>query len=96
MQDLTPFLRALPDLGVTEAVRHIGHMAFVVTAGVGKSGHMATKCAATFRSTGTPAAYLNLSDAGHGELGLVQGRQVILAPLDDLPGFLDAVGLPVL
>ena len=78
MLDLTAFLRALPETDISVVLRHIGHTAFVITAGVGKSGHIAAKCAATFRSTGTPAAYLSLSDAGHGELGLVQGRQVVL------------------
>ena len=43
----------------------------VVTVGVGKSGHIAQKAAATLTSTGTPAVFLHPSDALHGGMGLV-------------------------
>jgi arabinose-5-phosphate isomerase len=45
----------------------------VVTVGVGKSGHIAQKVAATLTSTGTPAVFLHPSDALHGGMGLVNG-----------------------
>jgi len=45
----------------------------VVTVGVGKSGHIAQKVAATLTSTGTPAVFLHPSDALHGGVGLVNG-----------------------
>lgn len=51
----------------------------VVVTGVGKSGLIAQKIAATFSSTGTPAAYLDPSEAMHGGLGFVQKRDLVLA-----------------
>jgi arabinose-5-phosphate isomerase len=50
----------------------------VVTIGVGKSGHIAQKAAATLTSTGTPAVFLHPSDALHGGVGLVVGDDVCL------------------
>ena len=44
----------------------------LVVGGLGKSGHVARKVAATFMSTGTPATFLHLSEAIHGDLGLVR------------------------
>ena len=43
----------------------------VVVTGVGKSGHVGAKIAATLASTGTPSFYLNPLDAFHGDLGMV-------------------------
>lgn len=51
----------------------------VIVTGLGKSGHIATKLAATFASTGTPAYFLHPSEASHGDLGMVQPSDVILA-----------------
>jgi arabinose-5-phosphate isomerase len=51
----------------------------VVVLGVGKSGIIAHKIAATLSSTGTPAIHLHASDAVHGDLGLVDGRDVVIA-----------------
>ncbi len=51
----------------------------VVLCGVGKSGIVARKIAATFASTGTPAAFLHPADAAHGDIGLVAGSDVIVA-----------------
>jgi len=50
----------------------------VVTVGVGKSGNIAQKIAATLTSTGTRAVYLHPSDALHGGIGLVTGDDVII------------------
>lgn len=50
----------------------------VVVSGVGKSGHVAAKIAATLASTGTPAIYLNALDALHGDLGMVMADDVML------------------
>jgi arabinose-5-phosphate isomerase len=50
----------------------------VVTVGVGKSGNVAQKIAATLTSTGTPAIYLHPSDALHGGLGAVAREDVVL------------------
>jgi arabinose-5-phosphate isomerase len=51
----------------------------VLVSGVGKSGIIAQKIASTFRSTGTPATFLHAGDALHGDLGIVQDRDVVLA-----------------
>lgn len=50
----------------------------VVITGVGKSGHIAAKIAATLSSTGTPAFYMNTLDAFHGDLGMVADGDVVL------------------
>lgn len=51
----------------------------VVCTGMGKSGHVARKIAATFASTGTPAFYMHPGEAGHGDLGMVTDADVVLA-----------------
>src|SRR5882757_3484240 len=51
----------------------------VVVVGVGKSGHIGEKIAATLTSTGSPAVVLNSLNAIHGDLGLVSDGDVILA-----------------
>ncbi|MHB2025986.1 MAG: KpsF/GutQ family sugar-phosphate isomerase, partial [Elusimicrobiota bacterium] len=51
----------------------------IITTGVGKSGFIAQKIAATFSSTGAPAAYLDPGDALHGGLGFVQKQDLVLA-----------------
>jgi arabinose-5-phosphate isomerase len=51
----------------------------VVVSGVGKSGHIARKLAATLASTGTPAFFLHAAEANHGDLGMIQPDDVLLA-----------------
>ena len=51
----------------------------VVVSGVGKSGHIARKIAATLASTGTPALFVHAAEAAHGDLGMVTGRDVFIA-----------------
>lgn len=51
----------------------------LVVTGVGKAGHIARKLAATFASTGTPAFYLHPAEARHGDLGMVQSHDTVLA-----------------
>ncbi|MCH5174289.1 MAG: KpsF/GutQ family sugar-phosphate isomerase [Prevotellaceae bacterium] len=50
----------------------------VVITGVGKSGHVASKMAATFASTGTPSFYVNTLDAYHGDLGMFCPEDVVI------------------
>src|SRR3954451_647053 len=50
----------------------------LITLGVGKSGLGAQKIAATMRSVGLPAVYLNASDAVHGDLGVVAEGDVVM------------------
>src|SRR5690606_18373787 len=51
----------------------------VVTLGMGKSGHIAHKVAATLASTGTPAFFVHPAEAGHGDLGMITDADVVLA-----------------
>lgn len=51
----------------------------VVCTGMGKSGHVARKIAATLASTGTPAFYMHPGEAGHGDLGMVTDADAVLA-----------------
>ena len=51
----------------------------VVVTGVGKSGHIGSKIAATLASTGTPAFFLNPLDAYHGDLGMLGSDDIVLA-----------------
>ena len=51
----------------------------VIVTGVGKSGHIGAKIAATFASTGTPAFFVHPSEANHGDLGMIGKDDAILA-----------------
>ena len=51
----------------------------VVVSGIGKSGHVASKIAATLASTGTPAYFVHPAEAQHGDLGMIQANDVVLA-----------------
>ncbi len=51
----------------------------VIVTGVGKSGHIARKLAATFASTGTPAQFVHAGEAAHGDLGMITAQDAILA-----------------
>ena len=51
----------------------------IVVTGVGKSGHIGSKIAATLASTGTPAFFLNPLDAYHGDLGMLSEQDLVLA-----------------
>lgn len=51
----------------------------VVVTGMGKSGHIAGKIAATLASTGTPAFFMHPAEASHGDLGMITGQDLLLA-----------------
>ena len=51
----------------------------VVVSGMGKSGHIARKIAATLASTGTPAFFVHPAEAAHGDLGMVTAHDVLIA-----------------
>lgn len=51
----------------------------VVVSGIGKSGHIARKLAATFASTGTPAYFVHAAEAVHGDLGMITRDDVLIA-----------------
>jgi arabinose-5-phosphate isomerase len=51
----------------------------LIVTGLGKSGHIGRKVAATFASTGTPAFFVHAAEASHGDLGMITADDVILA-----------------
>ena len=51
----------------------------VVVVGIGKSGHIARKVAATLASTGTPAIYVHAGEANHGDIGMITKNDVVMA-----------------
>ena len=51
----------------------------VIVTGLGKSGHVARKIAATLASTGTPAFFVHAAEASHGDLGMITGDDVVVA-----------------
>jgi arabinose-5-phosphate isomerase len=68
----------------------------VVVMGVGKSGHIGRKVAATLASTGTPALFVHTGEAIHGDLGMIRGEDVLLVlsnsgESDELTAILPAV-----
>lgn len=51
----------------------------VIVSGIGKSGHIGTKIAASLASTGTPAFFVHATEASHGDLGMITRNDVVLA-----------------
>jgi arabinose-5-phosphate isomerase len=51
----------------------------VIVTGIGKSGHIGRKIAATLASTGTPAYFVHAAEAAHGDLGMITAHDVVLA-----------------
>ncbi len=51
----------------------------VILVGMGKSGHIAHKIAATLASTGTPAFFVHPAEAGHGDLGMITAQDLVIA-----------------
>jgi len=56
-----------------------GTIGRVIVTGMGKSGHVGRKIAATLSSTGTPAFFVHPSEASHGDLGMIKTEDIILA-----------------
>jgi arabinose-5-phosphate isomerase len=68
------------DSATAQAVRAIYDCSGrLVVTGMGKSGHVARKIAATFASTGTPALFVHPAEAQHGDLGMIQANDLVLA-----------------
>jgi arabinose-5-phosphate isomerase len=51
----------------------------IIITGIGKSGYIGLKLSATLSSTGSPAIYINSSEANHGDLGVIQNNDIIIA-----------------
>ena len=74
--DLIPRLDADFDRAVEIILACKGKL---IVTGVGKSGHIGAKIAATLSSTGTPSFFINPLDAFHGDLGVITPADVVLA-----------------
>ena len=77
-------LRAVLDAGMKQPFRAAvetlaAARGRVIVTGIGKSGHIAQKIAATFASTGTPAFFVHPSEASHGDLGMITRDDAIVA-----------------
>ena len=57
----------------------LGRRGRVIVTGVGKSGHIGRKMAATLASTGTPAYFVHAAEAAHGDLGMITPADVVIA-----------------
>ncbi|MBV8775838.1 MAG: KpsF/GutQ family sugar-phosphate isomerase [Alphaproteobacteria bacterium] len=76
----------------------------IVVTGIGKSGHIARKIAATLASTGTPAQFVHAAEASHGDLGMVGAGDVVLAlsnsgtsaELADIVAYSRRFGIPLI
>jgi arabinose-5-phosphate isomerase len=82
LEALEEAIRTAGGLGAafSEAVKTISASpGRVIVTGIGKSGHIARKIAATFASTGEPAFFVHPAEASHGDLGMVQSGDVVLA-----------------
>jgi arabinose-5-phosphate isomerase len=64
-------------LGAVDLILHCSGR--VVVSGMGKSGHIGGKIAATLASTGTPAFFMHPAEASHGDLGMITGQDVVIA-----------------
>ncbi|MCM3021733.1 SIS domain-containing protein, partial [Priestia megaterium] len=77
--DAVRALRDQLDGGFVQAVALLlGCRGRVVVSGIGKSGHIARKIAATLASTGTPAFFVHPAEASHGDLGMVTSDDVFI------------------
>lgn len=62
-----------------EHLRSMSEYGRVVVMGMGKSGHIGRKLAATLASTGTPAIFVHPAEAGHGDLGMITRKDTVIA-----------------
>jgi arabinose-5-phosphate isomerase len=82
VEGLSALLEALAGplgLAVQKAVETIGGArGRVIVSGMGKSGHVGRKIAATLASTGTPASFVHPAEASHGDLGMITTQDVVM------------------
>src|SRR5579871_5562344 len=75
-----------------------------ILAGIGKSGHVARKIAATLASTGTPSLFVHPTEASHGDLGMISSDDVVIAlsksgetsELSDVIAYSRRFGIPLI
>jgi len=76
---LTKMARQLGDVFIKAVRLLVACKGRVVVSGMGKSGHIARKIAATLASTGTPALFVHPGEASHGDLGMIVPDDVVIA-----------------
>lgn len=76
---LTDLLPRIDDAFASACRLMLGCKGRIVVSGMGKSGHIGGKLAATLASTGTPAFYVHPGEASHGDLGMITRQDVVLA-----------------
>ena len=76
LESLEKALGADFDAAVQDILSSKGHL---IVVGLGKSGHIGRKIAASFASTGTPAFFLHPTEAAHGDLGMIGAKSTLLA-----------------
>ena len=79
IQSLQALAQRLDDRFVQVAQAMLATPGRVVVMGMGKSGHIGRKIAATLASTGTPAFFVHPAEASHGDLGMVTDKDMVLA-----------------
>lgn len=107
-EGLTALSKAL-DENFEKAVQSIDEMkqnktGRLIVAGIGKSGHVARKMAATLASTGTPSYFVHPGEASHGDLGMITEKDVVVmlsnsgenAELSDLIAYTRRFGIPLI
>ncbi len=98
-------LKSVFDNGFVQAVETVLKCSGrVIVTGMGKSGHVSNKIAATLSSTGTPAFFIHPAEASHGDLGMITGQDVVLAlsnsgetrELSDIIAFAKRFNIPLI
>lgn len=98
-------LKSVFDNGFVQAVETVLNCSGrVIVTGMGKSGHVSNKIAATLSSTGTPAFFIHPAEASHGDLGMITGQDVVLAlsnsgetrELSDIIAFAKRFNIPLI
>lgn len=79
IQSLQTLAQRLDDSFVQVAQAMLATPGRIVVMGMGKSGHIGCKIAATLASTGTPAFFVHPAEASHGDLGMVTNKDLVLA-----------------
>ncbi len=95
---------ALDDSFARAVTRMLEARGRVIVSGIGKSGHVARKIAATLASTGTPALFVHPAEASHGDLGMITRDDVVLllsnsgetAELADLIAYTRRFAIPLI
>lgn len=78
-QSIQGLIAKVDEAFVTAARYMLACRGRIVVLGMGKSGHIANKIAATFASTGTPAFFVHPGEASHGDMGMIISSDVVLA-----------------